>query len=142
MADMQELIARLEAAEAGSRELDCEIAVPVGGFYICTPRYEGAPVAYGYVDEDGAHVEPGHGGAQMVPWYTTSLDAALALADRVLPGHRVAIVSGHAPAAVIAHHKGEHWHLGDELDDSWSCKGSTTALALCIAVLKAVNHAK
>lgn len=81
---MTDLIARLEAAEAGSRELDADIGVLIGGYYVAEPRYEGAPVAYGYVDADGRRIEPGHGGDQLIPPFTTSLDAALALASRVL----------------------------------------------------------
>lgn len=62
-ADLSALIARLEAAEAGSRELDLVVVRAVG--------------------ED----------ARLLGWppYTTPLDAALALAERVLPGWAVEV---------------------------------------------------
>lgn len=70
--------------EGGNRELDAEIAVLLDGFHTLPPRYHGDEIGYGYTDEDGANVRPGHGGKQLVRHYTTSVDAALALAERVL----------------------------------------------------------
>lgn len=62
--DMKDLIARLEAAEVGARELDHLIFMHT------------APM------EVSSHWSPN----DRMTLYTTSLDAALALAERVLPG--------------------------------------------------------
>lgn len=77
-----ELVERLEVASEGSRQLDCEMAVAVGGFFTEPSRYGFDSLDYAYFDAEGARVSPGHGGDQMVPHYTTSLDDALALAAR------------------------------------------------------------
>lgn len=61
------------------REMDCAIAVAALGFFEVAPKWEGGPIGYGYIDADGCRVEPGHGGDQLVPRFTTSLDAALKL---------------------------------------------------------------
>jgi hypothetical protein len=74
-----ELASRCEQATGPDRELDAAIALEACGFYIAAPRYEGDPVAYGYTDKDGIRVEPGHGGMQLVPNFTASLDAAMSL---------------------------------------------------------------
>jgi hypothetical protein len=73
------LAARVEAATGPDRELDCAIAVAAMGFFECEPRWPGGPIGYGYIDEDGARVEPGHGGDQLVKRFTASLDAAMTL---------------------------------------------------------------
>lgn len=109
MVDMQELIARLEEAEAGSRELDREIGeitrAPMGN--------AGDVVGLGY-----AH-------------FTTSIDAALALAERVLPDARVTINTGSGWARLLT--KDGRYDYGFFA----SARAATPALALCIAILKA-----
>lgn len=73
------LAARVEAAGGGDRELDCRVAAAAGGFFELPPKWEGGPIGYGYLDADGGEVRPGHGGDQLVPRYTRSLDAAMTL---------------------------------------------------------------
>ncbi|WP_298700967.1 hypothetical protein [uncultured Brevundimonas sp.] len=79
-ADLSALIARLEAAEAGSRELDAAIPRALG-WDVHNARRNGLWVVpfgeYDTCDPDDMF-ELGE--------FTTSLDAALALAERVLPG--------------------------------------------------------
>lgn len=70
---------RVEALTGPDRDVDALIGLAALGFFICEPRYEGAPVAYGYVDKDGSRIEPGHGGKQLIRDYTATLDAAMAL---------------------------------------------------------------
>jgi len=131
-----ELIARLEAAEVGSREMDAEIGILLDGLFVCKPRYEGQSIAYGYIDSDGARVEPGHGGYQLVHRFTTSLDAALALAERVLPsGEWMVIVNPN-------HGDGGFSYAGLETTDTKinvAHPGKVPALALCIAILRATG---
>ena len=106
--DMSALIARLEAAEAGSRELDREIGevtrAPMGN--------AGDVVGLGY-----AH-------------FTTSLDAALALLGRALPDWDWQITKG-ADEMALACIQHSRRVSGPEV-----C-AHTPALALCIAILKA-----
>lgn len=106
-----ELVARLEAASVGSRDIDqlIDMAFPT----------DGAPPGYRWA-------------LDLIPRYTTSLDAALALAERVLPGW--------------------HWGLSKTgaclLDDKEETEvrvniaHKAPALALCIAILKARTAAE
>lgn len=148
---MKDLIEKLEQAEVGSRELDCLLGVLLDGFYVAIPRYHGAPIAYGRIDADGARTEPGHGGDQLVPRYTTSLDAALALAERVLPGCCVLV----GDYKGLANHtrwngKGEiratkGWcslSPDDAAASNYRVHAHTPALALCAAILRAQSEAR
>lgn len=89
-ADLSALIARLEAAEAGSRELDAKIAL------LCLPEFSGwiehpanngnqygelAPSREAF---DEWLIRDGDPCLIAAPLHTISLDAALALAERVL----------------------------------------------------------
>jgi hypothetical protein len=110
---MTDLIKRLEEAEEGSADLDREVERALGVI----------PVG---VREDGTW------GLKQRPW-TTSLDAALALAERVLPGLYMWKVefddeptSTPAWAKVYAKRDGQSF-------------AHTPALALCAAVLKATD---
>lgn len=125
------LIERLEKAEAGSRELDADLF-----------RHFGAPLptefaGYGVElvwQEDGSATMP-VGDLQVrydPPAYTTCVTAALALAERVLPGWSV-------------------MSIGEELAGKWGvllvergggplctqALGPCPALAMCAAILKA-----
>lgn len=130
---LSELIARVEAATEGSRELDALIAVAVDGFFIDGEDPWGRP-KYCYLDEDGAQISPGQGHDMLVRRYTTSVDAALALIERVL--------------------RGAVWRVGFDPDDGSiraeivgaapDCVRSTAnhdspALALCAAALRALQ---
>lgn len=72
-ADLSALIARLEAAEAGSRELDDAV------WFAAT----GEKASYPFDDETDPHIRYGTLAWVRLPRSTTSLDAALALAERV-----------------------------------------------------------
>lgn len=75
--DLSALIAKLEAAATGSRALDGDVA------WVFHPKLWGRrnPV-------NGQHqwMTEIDGKPRVLPRYTTSIDAALALAERVLPG--------------------------------------------------------
>jgi hypothetical protein len=110
------LITRLEEAAEGSRELDELVALETTH-----------PYGIDACDWDG------------FPPYTTSLDAALALAERVLPGWRwqVSATSSGAIGSVSS---------GAGMEDFVSSQADLSdvrlfppALALCIAILRA-NH--
>jgi len=70
---------RVEAGDGADRELDCLIAVACLGYFEVPPKWKGGPIGYGKFDSDGAEIHPGHGGAQLVPRFTASLDAAMTL---------------------------------------------------------------
>lgn len=124
MADMQALIARLEAAEAGSAELDYLIDEALsewrnigGGFAVHKVTGERRRNSF----DCSAPV-------------TTSLDAALALAERVLPGWQITLSTkgGEMPPWV------QIYPLPLEEDNYLDPEfAATPALALCIAILKA-----
>ena len=64
-----------------------------------------------------------------------SLDAALALAERVLPGWHYELTPGRAEIAA------EQWAYHDSAEDEGgqSASAKTTPLALCAAILKATD---
>ncbi len=103
-----ELIAKLEAATEGRREIDDKIMAVVNG--LCVPHIETDGDEWFEVLES--------------PLYTTSLDAALPL----VPAGRLwsigAIVNGSGFVAILN-------------NDGQSHRGTTPALAICIAALKA-----
>jgi hypothetical protein len=119
---MTDLIKRLEKAEAGSRELDFAIMAHFGYTDISDPR-------------DAVECWRGPDGKSHFAnaTFSRSLDAALALAERVLPGLYMWNVefddeptSTPASAKVYAKRDGQGY-------------AATAALALCIAILNATD---
>lgn len=132
---MTDLIKRLEEAEAGSRELDALIGLALDGYVIDGERY-GLP-RYCRTNGNGEYVCPGQNGDDLLPDYTTSIDTALALAERVLPGPRWVIVQQDVGWGVLPLlFDGTKWECpnepGETLHRSLCC-------ALCIAILKATD---
>lgn len=82
--DLQALAERLDGLSGPDRATDCELAVALDGFWYD----DGAIYARaGYCHEvDGVICTPGQAPDMLVPKYTYSLDAAVALVERVLPG--------------------------------------------------------
>jgi len=118
------LIEKLEGAEVGSRELDGDVLKATG---------HGYHMDFG----NGWYARPGHNeriygnGPSQV---TTSLDAALALAERMLPGW-VWMVERHKDGrATVWLHEFSAYGEGD------TTEGNTPALALCAAILRAHQH--
>lgn len=110
-ADLSALIARLEAAEVGSHELDKAVAIACGS----------SIQVWAETASDGTFLGS-------VRAYTTSLDAALALAERVLEGWQVGMWTTKQNA------------VGSVLRDdggAFDATAATPALALCIAILRA-----
>ena len=125
--DLTTLIERLEAAEVGSRELDEKIHN-----LLCASKER--TCIKGLSDADGGlwmYDFPGHNPSSALR-VTTSLDAALALAERLFPNAEI----------YIGRHEGQ-WDADCEpvgCDRSARFvdhKGATPALALCIAILRA-----
>lgn len=125
---MSDLIARLEAAEAGSRELDGDV-----WYAVHEPDVEYGALHIEQTDQGPIEVltcELGSKYADCVENYTTSLDATLALASRVLPGFGWGAVqgSGERAKANVTPANADH---------GFTATASTPALALCAAILRA-----
>lgn len=121
------LIARLEDAEVGSRELDAEIAAALdgwSGFGLRTSQIEGRP--------------RGSDRFSTPPHYTTSLDAALALVERVLPGWWPGFQKNRGS---LERKRWAAWLDGPHHSgvDAIEVSAATAPLALCIALLKALE---
>jgi hypothetical protein len=127
---LADLIARVEAATEGSSELNCKIALALGTAWTETLDRPGFK---------GEYMRGDHGPV------TRSLDAALALAERALPGWFVTIdryvmddfagPQSLPVAAASARHRWRAWvkHGGS----AGFGAAPTPALALCLAVLRA-----
>jgi hypothetical protein len=126
------LIERLEKAEAGSQEIDAEICVALqyGGL-----NSEGGQNIRTDADWEGDLIY--EIGAEEcccpIPAVTTSLDAALALAERVCPDMRWSAVPNGYGGCTFGFHVPRGWGNNEQ----WG-SGRTPALAACIAILKAV----
>ncbi len=140
---MTTLLSRLKEAKTASRELDYALA-----------EMAGYKVEIFRVPEDNPMFKSLRGGLEFmtllsgekvgIPPYTSSLDAAVALCEAVLPGYGVEhmmIWPGHpCQLSLVGTHKepdGKYWHSGE--DGRWQVEGATPALALCIAILAAAK---
>lgn len=139
-----ELIERLEKAEGPDREIDADLVC------VCCP---GALVSQ-YIASDAepsvfhAHAL-GLSDRSDVPAYTSSLDAALSLVERKLPGWKRELEE-HVPTdkwphAVFGNHYWTATIISPEWDGSggdWRAAeecGKTPALAVCLALLRALS---
>ena len=120
------LIEKLEGAEVGSRELDREIALHLE--------------AKLWLVSSGRHKVERNGRSVNMPAYTASLDAALALAERVNPrfGWQIEYDScglvNYAWVSETLYLDGPQFHLRG--------RAATPALALCAAILRAQSEAR
>lgn len=124
-----DLIARLEK-EGGSRELDAEIHLALDE----TGNMEW------YVARDGEEMivsgDDIHGRKPVnFPKYTTSLDAAIALCERVLPGWSISIEILQSSATCDVYNLLEG-QLGRRV------QAKTPEVATCIALLRALEDGK
>lgn len=137
-----DLIAKLEAAEVGSTVLDCDIGILLG---------EWEPPKGAVRDLDRPDVWRSNGIKYYQPHaeVTTSLDAALALAERVLPGWSYGL-NGEVGGGALATLEQPDVDLGGGVIASpglcglqeFDGEAATPPLALCIAILKATTAAQ
>lgn len=130
-ADLSALIARLEAAEVGSRELDARMWCATEGIsFKKMLTVKGFPDRqYSFrtsIGDVGLHGLFGH---PPIGHVTTSLDAALALAERVLPGCGWELYAAYEIKGSMKY--------GCNLGEEDTAYAFTPALALCIAILRA-----
>lgn len=139
-ARLEELKLRLEAAKEGTRELDCDIeraAVPDSHIHLV----DGDPTVFkAHPNETGWHWEAkGIVGNVSIPYYTTSLDAALTLVpegwDWQVSGPGFDRAGYFASVREIQKELGRASRRTDA--EGWTRKAPTPALALCIAALSA-----
>jgi hypothetical protein len=135
--DLADLLARVEAAEGPNFELECSIfealAMPTEWFGSPVTSHFRMGGGYGFNTSDGFR----HLDCLKAPAYTASLDAALALVERVKPGWgvRMDIHPGSTEASVEPRWKS----LDVPRDQSfWAATLPTPALALLAALLKAL----
>ena len=121
---MTDLITRLSKLDAPDREVDVEIFIR---FNIPAERAGRIDYAHGMVGwwpKDGPYVS-----AVTVPAYTASVDAVIALAERVLPKYGRFVRSD-----MHGHHAGVFTPYTMSVTEG---SGATPAITLCIALLRA-----
>ncbi len=136
MSKLEELIAALERATGPSRDLDAEIdaALRIGNGYLPLWAFENFPT---WRAKHRGTVEVVHDNGKGGLWwdsspFTSSLDAAVALVERISPSTTMNIRiarDGSAHVQIFAHPE----HRG--LDPRG--QHTITAIALCIAAIKA-----
>jgi hypothetical protein len=143
MTNLNDLIERLEKAEAGSRELDADIFRSLG-YKVKMLGHKG-PLAgrfLAYPPDGPDRCEP----ARLA--VTSSLDAAIALVERVLPGWSIELISSHNPKSWVSfvapparrdpeHSISDAWRAG--ISKLRATRAPTAPIALCIALLKALQ---
>lgn len=135
MTERAKLIERLEKAEAGSRELDCWIGYHAD-LLVDDMSWREKIDKFGIEHALNAATSYSNVWRTQLPHYSTSIDAAVALVERLLPGWTI---------ASIGQDDGKRWHA--ELRKGYRTSYSTVALAgsptpalaLCLAALKALE---
>lgn len=154
MTDLPALLSRLEAAEGEDRELDGLLAKLVGD--LPAEAYWSTQDVYGYSTR--YWVSGGYGAYKFYDPepYTASLDAAIALAERALPEWQIiSFTMGWRGPGKLHDHLPETWRKRYAKADleiacvahvrrsehsyvSAASEAPTPALALCIAIVKAL----
>ena len=137
MTDIAGLIERLEAATGPDRELDAAIVAHFNNASVrrYPPQTDFGPGArWQFWSRDGAHFL-GSESKFPVPPLTASLDAALALVERVRPGAWIEM-SGPRKYLNIPAPVPNRWRVEVDERIGW---GSTLAIALLIALLRTLE---
>lgn len=136
--DITSLIEKLEGDAGPSIALDAEICWTLERDRATSAFWRGAMGLPRPLPDEFSRLPRGLGMASLEagsPNYTASLDAALALAERVLPGVRV---------MAERFHDGKGWAMVQCAPESAKIMtdGNTPALALCAAILHAQSEAR
>lgn len=137
--DLSALIEKLEKAEGPDRELDCQIAFATGHFDTKLGYgLEGSWIERGSKrDDEWVDVHVRNKGtliySERYPTYTSSIDSAVSLAERVLPS-----LSKIQPETYVG---GEYHHCEIETEEgdfeAHNCPN--VAMAICLATLRALQ---
>lgn len=134
MSDLSSLIARLEAAEGPSREFDRDIALTVDGF-VYEKRGKDAKPWFYHSTLRGRRQLISPYNSERLPAYTSSIDAAVSLAERVLPGWDWGTQSFGEDGA-----QGKVWKHGWHDDTVIYADHSSPVIALVLATLRALQQ--
>ncbi len=137
MPDLAALIERIEALTGPDREVDRDV-LRVAGTHILEKRGKDRKAWWYPVDGSIAKYsnEGGFGYPPPFPRFTTSLDAAVALVERVLPGWAKGFDGG--PKTRIAF-VDQHDHDDRMFGARYTAEGPTPAIALILAALRALH---
>ncbi|MGQ3213818.1 MAG: hypothetical protein ACT6U0_18750 [Shinella sp.] len=145
MTDLTSLIERLEKAEAPDRELDEEIwlaAIPGASRKNLLADHPDEKPLWEYHDIERNTCFRGG----IIPSYTSSIDAAVSLAERVLPGWGWSVESKtHHIMACLNPEFGEpvgkhpHWAAISNLSSRTFEDAATPAMALLLATLRSLQ---
>lgn len=129
------LLSRLQWLTAADREVDALIATTIGG-YVYEKRDNDRKAWYYPTDSGGWRRQLYSAFSDKLPAYTASLDATVALCERVLPGWKWGMRHNgeYLPEASLV----EFGFPFDE-DAGRPVQGETPAIALLIAILTALE---
>lgn len=137
MAAHDTLIERLQLAPLPDRRLDGEIHNAI---------YGTAYVYVGAASPHGFHTSQTDNGCPLVPFYTASLDAAIALAERALPGHGRCLAKGRMradePMFACQIYASEFCTLTGEVRPIADGEHDIEAVAIGIAMLRAMQGSR
>lgn len=140
MADVGGVLERLRAATGPDRELDAAIEVatfvPSEWRMDCRQGSKSGTCVVTYIDHRGKRTT----GTYRAPSVTYSLDAALALVERVLPGWSWGV--SRLDAGLVAGVVAAPVDVEPDHEEDWGCQSAEAAtgpLALCIAALQALS---
>jgi len=137
MGDLRELIERLEKADGPALVLDGMIWCAVNGYEFV--QWDGAGCVYRKVD--GPEWDRGikHISAREVRPYSASLDAAIALCERVLPGWSLNLEFTNGIADDVYLLGPEHRYDRPDQCSSPPVAGKPICIALLLATLRALS---
>lgn len=134
------LITRLSKLDAPDREVDALIVAELEPHIFDAPGFTPIrPIPSFRIGSEGNTIRFEDGGIMCLsyfPRYTASVDAAIALAERVLPGCKVGLLPNFYkdfPYAGVIVEAGKPVDLVDATIEG----GATPAIAICIALLRA-----
>ncbi|PZU22454.1 MAG: hypothetical protein DI589_11200 [Shinella sp.] len=131
MTDLTTLIAKLEAATGPDRELDVAISCAIDGRVLEKRGNDRKEWLY-LPGTNNWRQDPGSYGQFLSPRFTASIDTAVALAERVLPGWDWGAHSFGEDGA-----QGKVWKHGWHDDTAIYADHTSPSIALLIAILRA-----
>lgn len=122
---IEELIKKVEALTVPYREIDADIYIAFNIPMERVGRLDRLGGCVGWWPKDAPYES-----AVDVPRYTTSLDAATELAERVLPGVELELTNLYNVARATLHHETGQFYGSSE--------SNSLPVAICLAVLSAI----